>query len=176
MKQYHLMTRSCALLELLYCVLGGLVNLRRSNLEPSSCLLAEHARCFCPRTRRPSTLLSRWHQCVDCQAQTKNGEQCVQSIRLRSALFHHAGSGEGVLPRRTIPKEESASCGTFSRSLRILDCDYPLPPSTCAQPFVHNSLRHVSVGSTSPLELYEADQETANAEYLAVAYMHAAVP
>ncbi|KAH8644376.1 hypothetical protein IG631_01840 [Alternaria alternata] len=70
---------------------------------------------FCASTARLSNVLSFWHLCVKCQAQTKNGEQCVRTIRLRSALSHYTGSGEGVLPGRTIPKEESTACGAFSR-------------------------------------------------------------
>lgn len=77
--------------------------------------MAEQFDYFCAPTARLSKVLSLWHLCVYCQAQTKNGEQCVRTIRLRSALSHYTGSGEGVLPGRTIPKEESTACGAFSR-------------------------------------------------------------
>lgn len=181
------MTRSCASLERRYCVLRGSQS-ATSNFAPSSCLMAEQFDYFCAPTARLSKVLSLWHLCVYCQAQTKNGEQCVHSIRLRSALFHYSGSGEGVLPGRTIPKEESASRGAFSRryAYRIAFTVYlhlhthsPLLP--LSRPVYMGPIK-VRLGSTRfrrvdfTAELYEADQETANAANLAVAYMHAAVP
>jgi hypothetical protein len=108
------MTPSCAFFQC--CTIACLMidSLRQGNLRPRHGCRLNMSTTFallqpdCPRSCAFGICASK------CQAQTKNGEQCVCTIRLRSALFHYTGSGEGVLPGRTIPKEESASRGAFS--------------------------------------------------------------